>query len=46
MAEMTAPAPMLPQTASWLPLIGLLGLLSLGAGLALSLLSKRVVSIQ
>jgi hypothetical protein len=31
----------LPQTASILPLFGLIGLLSLGAGLALSLFSKR-----
>jgi LPXTG-motif cell wall-anchored protein len=32
----------LPKTASPLPLIGLIGLLSLGAGLALALISKRV----
>ena len=32
----------LPKTASSLPLLGLLGLLSLGAGLALSLASKRI----
>jgi hypothetical protein len=40
-----APQPMvaeaLPKTASSLPLIGLIGLLSLGAGLALSVFSKR-----
>lgn len=33
----------LPKTASTLPLFGLLGLLSLGAGLALSVVSKRTV---
>src|SRR3990172_6725581 len=33
--------PELPQTASPLPLIGLIGLLSLGAGFALSVFSKR-----
>jgi LPXTG-motif cell wall-anchored protein len=33
----------LPQTASLLPLIALLGLLTLGAGFALSVFSKRVV---
>ena len=45
-----APAPVevaaaksLPETASPLPLVGLLGLLSLGAGFALSLIAKRVV---
>ena len=32
----------LPKTASSLPLIGLIGLLSLGAGLALSVVAKRV----
>lgn len=32
----------LPQTASSVPLIGLLGLLAIGAGLALSLLPKQV----
>jgi hypothetical protein len=32
----------LPKTASPLPLIGLIGLLSLGAGLGLTLISKRV----
>jgi hypothetical protein len=46
MAEMTPPPAVLPQTASWLPLMGLLGLLSLGAGLTLSLISKRVASMQ
>jgi hypothetical protein len=33
----------LPQTASLLPLWGLIGLLSLGAGLALMGISKRTV---
>jgi hypothetical protein len=41
----TAPPPQrmerLPQTASLLPLLGLIGLLSLGAGLALMGISKR-----
>jgi LPXTG-motif cell wall-anchored protein len=32
---------MLPQTASWSPMIGLIGLLSLGAGFALWMFSKR-----
>src|SRR5271170_3684490 len=45
-AAEVAPQPMvaeaLPKTASSLPLIGLIGLLSLGAGLALSVASKRV----
>jgi hypothetical protein len=31
----------LPHTASLLPLLGLIGLLSLGAGLALTGISKR-----
>jgi hypothetical protein len=35
-----APA-VLPQTASWLPLFGLIGLVSLGAGFALWMFSKR-----
>jgi hypothetical protein len=39
-AEATEP---LPETASQLPLIGLIGLLTLGAGFALSAFSKRVV---
>ncbi len=38
-----AAAETLPQTASTLPLVGLIGLLSLGAGLALSAFSKRAV---
>jgi hypothetical protein len=38
-----APAETLPQTASPLPLVGLIGLLSLGAGFALWGFSKRVV---
>ena len=37
----SARPPVLPQTASSLPLFGLVGLLSLGAGFALSLISKR-----
>jgi hypothetical protein len=36
-----APAASLPHTASSLPLAGLIGLLSLGAGLALLVISKR-----
>src|SRR5579863_6384739 len=43
-AETEAAAPAaetLPHTASTLPLVGLFGLLSLGAGLALSVISKR-----
>ena len=38
-----APAAELPKTASSLPLIGLIGLLTLCAGLALTVLSKRSV---
>jgi hypothetical protein len=41
LAQVVEPPPMLPQTASPLPLIGLMGLLSLGAGFAVSLISKR-----
>ena len=37
----SARLPVLPQTASPLPLFGLIGLLSLGAGFALSIFSKR-----
>ena len=37
----SARPPVLPQTASPVPLFGLIGLLSLGAGFALSALSKR-----
>lgn len=40
LAQIVEPPPMLPQTASPLPLIGLLGMLSLGAGFAVSLISK------
>jgi LPXTG-motif cell wall-anchored protein len=36
-----APAAELPKTASSLPLIALIGLLTLSAGLALSVFSKR-----
>jgi len=47
LAQVVEPPPMaaeaLPKTASPLPLIGLIGLLSLGAGFALSAFSKRVV---
>jgi len=46
LAQVVEPPPMaadpLPQTASSLPLVGLIGLLSLGAGLGLSFISKRV----
>lgn len=43
-AEPTAaPAERLPKTASSLPLIGLIGLLSLGAAFVISVVSKRVV---
>lgn len=41
--DTTRSASRLPQTASTLPLLGLIGLLSLGAGLALSLISRRTV---
>jgi hypothetical protein len=41
-ATMAAAEP-LPKTASSLPLIGLIGLLTLGAGIALSTFSKRTV---
>jgi hypothetical protein len=47
LAQVVEPPPMaaeaLPKTASSLPLIGLIGLLSLGAGFALSVVAKRVV---
>jgi len=39
----TAPAETVPQTASHLPLVALIGLLSLGAWFGLSALSKRIV---
>lgn len=46
LAQVVEPPPVtaerLPQTASPLPLIGLLGMLSLGAGFALSLIRKHV----
>jgi hypothetical protein len=42
-AETPAPVAALPQTASPLPLVGLIGLLSLGAGLTLWGFSTRVV---
>jgi len=42
LAQVVEPPPALPATASPLPLIGLLGMLSLGAGFALSLVQKRV----
>lgn len=41
LAQVVEPPPMLPRTASPLPLIGLLGLLSLGAGSIVSLTLKR-----
>jgi len=47
LAEVVTPPPVevaaaqLPQTASLLPLVGLIGLMSLGAGFALSVISKR-----
>lgn len=41
LAQVVEPPPMLPATASPLPLIGLLGMFSVGAGFALSLLQKR-----
>jgi hypothetical protein len=46
LAQVVEPPPMttdsLPSTASPLPLIGLIGLMSLGAGIVLSVVSKRV----
>jgi hypothetical protein len=42
-AAAPAAAEPLPQTASPLPLVGLIGLLALGGGLALSIASKRTV---
>jgi len=42
-AETPAPAAALPQTASHLPLVALIGLLSVGASLGLLFLSKRIV---
>jgi LPXTG-motif cell wall-anchored protein len=42
-AETPAPAATLPQTASHLPLVALIGLLSLGACFGLLFLSKRIV---
>ena len=39
----SARPPVLPQTASPLPIFGLIGLLSLGVGFALSAFSKRSV---
>jgi hypothetical protein len=42
LAQVVAPPPMMPATASPLPLIGLLGMFSLGAGFALSLIQKRL----
>jgi hypothetical protein len=47
LAEVVEPPPMttdsLPSTASPLPLIGMIGLMSLGAGIVLSVVAKRVV---
>jgi hypothetical protein len=42
-APVVAPAAKMPRTASSLPLIGLIGLLTLSAGFALSVFSKRRV---
>lgn len=42
-AEVEVATASLPQTASPLPFLGLIGLLSLGAGFALSFISKRAV---
>jgi LPXTG-motif cell wall-anchored protein len=42
-AETPAPAATLPQTASHLPLVGLIGLMSLAASLGLLFVSKRMV---
>jgi hypothetical protein len=42
MAKAVEPPPILPQTASPLPLIGLMGMLSLVGGFALSLVRKFV----
>lgn len=42
MAQSTEPKKTLPKTASLLPLLGLIGLLSLAAGTALSLIPKRL----
>jgi hypothetical protein len=42
-SEAAAPAETLPQTASHLPLVGLIGLLSIGAWFGLSALAKRIV---
>jgi hypothetical protein len=46
LAEAVAPPPVLPQTASSLPLIGLIGLLFLGAGFVLTLIPERAASIR
>ena len=40
-AEAVADPPALPDTASQLPLVGLIGLLSVSAGVGLSLIPKR-----
>ncbi len=42
-AQSTEPSRSLPKTASQLPLLGLIGLLSIAAGVGLSLISKRLV---
>jgi hypothetical protein len=41
--QSTEPSQSLPKTASALPLLGLIGLLSLAAGVGLSVISKRLV---
>lgn len=43
LAKVVEPPPMLPHTASLIPLIGLTGLLSMGGGFVLSLLQRRLV---
>jgi hypothetical protein len=43
-AQAPAPAPALPKTASQLPLVGLLGLLSLGGAMSLKALRTKFAS--
>jgi hypothetical protein len=43
MAPPVAPEPMLPATASTLPLVGLLGLLALGGAFAVRAASRRLL---
>ena len=42
LAKVVEPPPMLPHTASLMPLMGFLGLLSMGGGFVLSLVQKRL----